>query len=325
MRLVIYGAGAVGGLIGAGLSRAGHEVALIARGSHHEMLREHGLTVDDPTGRSHFQLPVVDTPTKLDFQSVDAVILAMKTQDSLVALEQLSRCAPPTVHVVCAQNGVENERLALRFFERVYGLCVVGGAAHLEPGVVVAESGPMFGSFDLGRYPDGLDTFSSSLADALRGAWVVFERPDVMRWKYTKLLRNLVLAVQALCGPNVRQGKFFDVVRAEGEACLRAAGIAFATDFEWRAARASAPAVTLAPGGRTIGGSSWQSLARGTGTIETAYLNGEVLLLARQYGLAAPANQLLYELGIEAAATGQAPGGWTEHQLFDLLAERVVT
>ena len=48
MRFVVYGAGAVGGVIGAHLFRGGHDVTLIARGAHQEAIRERGLRFDTP-------------------------------------------------------------------------------------------------------------------------------------------------------------------------------------------------------------------------------------------------------------------------------------
>ena len=321
MRFIIYGAGAVGGVIGAGLSRAGSEVLLIARGAHHDAIAKDGLRLIAPDATVELAIPVVRSPRDIEFREDDVVVLGMKTQDTLDALNALASAAPSSTTVVCAQNGVENERLALRLFENVYGICIVGGTAHLEPGTVSAESGPVFGSLDIGRYPRGLDQRAHVISAALEdGGWLMFPREDVMAWKYTKLLRNLVLAVQALCGPNMRQGAFFDLARAEGERCLEAAGIAFVTDAEWAAARSLGPPVPLPPEGRTIGGSSWQSLARGTGSIESAYLNGEIILLGRLYGVETPANQILYELGLHAAHTGEPPGGRTEEELFELLA-----
>lgn len=319
MRYIIYGAGAIGGVVGAGLFRAGNDVVLIARGEHYEAIKEKGLEVNDPTGRSKFPIQIVNHPRELSYGNDDVVMLAMKSQDTLMSLNELVKVAPVTTSVVCVQNGVENERTALRFFANVYGVCVVGGTTYLEPGIVLAESGPIFGSLDIGRYPEGLDARALTISDALADSWMMFPRERVMEWKYTKMLRNLVLAVQALCGANVRQGKFFDIARAEGEVCLRAAGIGFVDDDEWSRARALGPEVPLPPGGRTLGGSSWQSLARGTGSIESAYLNGEILLLARQHGLEVPANLLLYELGVKAAATGQQPGTMAEGDLFRLL------
>lgn len=322
MRYIIYGAGAVGGAVGAGLHRTGHEVILIARGKHLEALNADGLTLVEPTATTTYSIPAVSHPGEISIGPDDVVMLAMKSQDTLEALVELSKITPVTTPIICAQNGVENERVALRFFENVYGVCVVGGSAYVDPGVVMVESGPIFGSLDIGRYPSGLDARTREIADALRSSWVMFERERVMEWKYTKMLRNLVLAIQALCGPNVRQGQFFDLARAEGQVCLRAAGITYIDDDSWAQARAQGPEVVMPSGGRTVGGSSWQSLARGTGSIESAYLNGEILMLARIHGIDAPANELLYELGVQAAASGQAPGTMTEADLFVMLEQR---
>lgn len=307
-----------------GLHRSGHDVVLIARGAHLEAIERSGLTLVDPSGTSTAAIPVVAHPDDLDIAEGDVVMLAMKSQDTLEALRELSRTAPVSTPIACVQNGVENERVALRLFENVYGVCVVGGSAYLEPGVVMAESGPVFGSLDIGRYPTGRDRLVDLFVDHLSPDWVVFARDRVMDWKYTKLLRNLVLAVQALCGANVRQGAFFKLVREEGEACLRAASIAFIDDAAWNEARALGPEVPLAPTGRVIGGSSWQSLARATGSIETAFLNGEILMLSRILGIDAPANELLYDLTLEASRTRQPPGQMTEDDLFALLAKRTL-
>ena len=130
MRFVVYGAGAVGGVIGARLHQGGHDVALIARGSHLEAIRERGLRLDTPDGSAVLELPVAGHPAELDLGDDDVVLLAMKTQDTAAALTALAGCAPG-VPVVCVQNGVENERLALRAFERVYGVVVMLSLIHI--------------------------------------------------------------------------------------------------------------------------------------------------------------------------------------------------
>ena len=56
------------------------------------------------------------------------------------------------------------------------------------------------------------------------------------------------------------------------------------------------------------GGSTWQSLARSTGRIETDFLNGEIVLLGRLHGVPTPVNEKLARLGHELVATGAAPG-----------------
>ena len=93
---------------------------------------------------------------------------------------------------MCLQNGVDNERVALRSFDDVYGVCVMLPAAHLEPGIVTAHASPVAGILDIGRYPNGIDDRAAEIAAALTGATFISEpRADIMRWKYRKLVMNL--------------------------------------------------------------------------------------------------------------------------------------
>jgi 2-dehydropantoate 2-reductase len=63
------------------------------------------------------------------------------------------------------------------------------------------------------------------------------------------------------------------------------------------------------------GGSTWQSLARGSG-VETDYLNGEIAHLGRLYGVPAPANARIQTLMTEAATRGAGPGTMTPTRLL---------
>ena len=57
------------------------------------------------------------------------------------------------------------------------------------------------------------------------------------------------------------------------------------------------------------GGSTWQSLRRGAGSIETDYLNGEIVLLGRVHGIPTPANETVQALANELSRNGKGPGG----------------
>src|SRR6185503_3463808 len=116
---------------------------------------------------------------------------------------------------------------------------------------------------------------------------------DASRWKYRKLIMNLGNALEALCGPAARAGRLADLVKAEGEACLAAAGIDVASEAEDQARRGDRLAMRPVGGERRGGGSSWQSLRRRHGSIEADYLNGEIVLLGRLHGVPTPANALL--------------------------------
>ena len=321
MRFIVYGAGAIGAVIGAGLHQAGYEVALIARGAHAQALRERGLRVESHAGSPQLQLRVAEHPRELELDSArDLVILAMKTQHLEHALSELAAVAPADLPVACAQNGVEAERLALRRFARVQAISVLVPAVYLEPGVVQVFATPLSGVLDLGRYPSGHDALSESLSAAFRAANFGSEvRDDIQVAKYSKLIANLGNAIEALSGPEGRKGTVAEIVREEAFAVLRAAGIKIDLDA---AAKRSALVIPK-PLGETPrpGGSSWQSLSRGTGNIETDYLNGEIVLLGRLHGVATPANQLLQRLANEHARALRAPGSLPLQELGRLVQQ----
>jgi 2-dehydropantoate 2-reductase len=320
MRFIVYGAGAIGGVVGALLYEQGADVQLVARGPHAAAIEARGLTVESAAGRRLVPVPVADRPPP--GQPGDVVLLAMKSQDTPDALLTLGQVALPSTPVVCVQNGVENERAAMRLFPNVYGVCVMCPAAHLEPGVVQSFSAPIPGLLDVGRYPSGTDETSSRIAASFRAAtFASIERVDVMRWKYRKLLTNLANAVEAVCQPPGRAA-IIDLAREEGVACLEAAGIEFASAEEDRTRRGDL-LHRQALGGRTKGGSSsWQSLARGAGSIESDYLNSEIVLLGRQHGIPTPVNSLLQELAVDLAGRHARPGMMSTAALYRQLAGR---
>jgi 2-dehydropantoate 2-reductase len=319
VRFVIYGAGAIGGTIAA---RLGGDVTVIARGAHAAAIRERGLRVVSPDGESVARVAVVEHPRDIAWRGDEVVVLAMKSQDAEAALVALAAAAPPAITVVCAQNGVANERAALRRFADVVAMCVMMPAQHAEPGVVTAWSAPITGLLDVGRYPSsarGVDAGVESIAAALGVAgFESIARPDIMRWKYKKLLLNLGNAAQAACGtgPDVARERVIALARDEANRVLAAAGIAVASDDEDRARRGDKLQQRPIAGNTRGGGSSWQSLARGSGSIETDYLNGEIVLLGRLHGIATPANALLQRTANALARERRAPGSISASELL---------
>ncbi|WP_116952513.1 ketopantoate reductase family protein [Jiangella endophytica] len=322
MAFVIYGAGAIGGVLGARLHSAGFDVRLIARGAHLSAIRSGGLRVQSPDGTTTVPVPAYGSPAEAGVEPGDVVVLTMKSQDTPAALEQLRAAAEPSTPVVCVQNGVANERLALRLFSHVYGVCVMFPAAHVEPGVVQARSTPVPGILDLGRYPGGVDETGRSVAGAFAKAGFVSEpREDIMRWKYRKLVMNLGNAVTALCGTGDGDAaRVTALLRDEGESVLAAAGIDVVDDQTDQARRGDLLRMPAFEGQAPGGGSSVQSLLRGTGSIEADYLNGEIVLLARLHGVPAPANELVRQLAVVAARERVAPGSVPAGELLARLA-----
>ncbi|GED84031.1 ketopantoate reductase family protein [Streptomyces sp. 6-11-2] len=329
MRYIIIGAGAVGGAIGGRLAQSGREVVLVARGAHLAALREGGLRLTVPEGELTYRLPAVDGPEALgELRADDVLVLAVKTQDTEAALAVWGPApvagggtAERTLPLLCAQNGVEGQRLALRRFRHVYGVCVWLPATHVEPGAVSAAGTPLTGLLHLGRYPRGTDDtlrrVSADLESARFEAPVV---PDVSRWQYAKLLGNLANAIEAVSGPldNEETRALYARVRAEGEAVLAAAGIPWASAEEQQKVRGDKITLVPLPGAPRGGGSSWQSLVRGTGSIEADHLNGEIVLLGRLHGVPAPLNELLQHLAGTFARERRAPGSLPPAELVRL-------
>lgn len=326
VRFIVYGAGAIGGVVGARLHQAGHQVALVARGAHREAIARDGLVIESPEGTEHLAIPVVGDPSELDWGEPAVVVLSVKGQDTQGALERLGAVAPSSTPVVCAQNGVENERMVLRRFEHAYAMCVVCAATHLRPGVVQVHFTPVSGLMDLGRYPAGVDGTADRVAAALSAAtFDSVARADIMRWKYRKLVHNLVNAVEALCGSAGRGSAIGRRAQAEGEAVLLAAGIDVATAEEDRARRGSllfgdGRALASTASGGWSGGSSWQSVVRGAGSVEADFLNGEIALLGRLHGIPTPVNALLQRRVNQMVALGQQPGVVTPEELLSLVS-----
>ncbi|HEV2311245.1 MAG TPA: ketopantoate reductase C-terminal domain-containing protein, partial [Acidimicrobiia bacterium] len=132
-----------------------------------------------------------------------------------------------------------------------------------------------------------------------------------------KLLLNLANALEVVCGRGHVAGDLARRARDEGMACLTAAGIPFVSEEEDRARRAD-----LVPrgGGRGGGGSSWQSVARGTGDVEADFLNGEIVRLGRTHGVPTPVNAALQRLAGDVARGRVEPGSLAEADVVRLLS-----
>jgi 2-dehydropantoate 2-reductase len=321
VRYVIIGAGAVGGSLGACLSASGHSVVLVARGTHYEAIRDHGLRFETPDSAKVVPVPVVSDLSDAHITADDVVLLAVKSQDTEGALTALVGNAPVDTPIVCLQNGVENERVALRRFARVYGGMVIVPATYLSPGTVSVGSSPTLGICDIGAYPSGSDEVTKDLAAALVASrWSSEAFPNIMRIKYGKLLENLSNALQIALGLDQRGSDVGTIVRDEGVACLEAAEIDYAPSAEMRERRARSLSARPVSGQSRVGASTWQSVARGTGTVETDFLNGEISLLGRIHGIPTPANALLQAISADVASGRRASGSMSEDEFRAELA-----
>ena len=145
-----------------------------------------------------------------------------------------------------------------------------------------------------------------------------------MPWKYAKLLLNLLNVLQACLSDYEDSSNLRGLVRTEALTCFSAAQIECADKTQVRQRAVSSAGQPLVPmldipGYPRTAGSSWQSLARGTGDIETEYLNGEICLLGRQIGLPTPANNACVQMARQTVSQGLGPNHFSCAQLEQLI------
>ena len=301
---MIIGAGAIGVTLAAELHRSGHPVALIARGAQLQAAKAEGITYVRPHGHSLVRANVYGGPDELRLTGEDVLVLATKTQDASAALALWSEqpvslangartTAGAALPLLTTQNGLETERLALRHFETVYASVLVLAATYVEPGVVVAPSAPSVGIAWIGAFPDRSEPRLQAIARDLRRANLeTLVVDDISQVKNAKLAMSSTFVLDALYKASELRDRAAALVSAETQEILEGAGglADLSDDLAQRFPRIQHHEVA---GYEARGGNStWQSLSR-SGTLETDYLNGEVVLQARLQRRAAPINRAL--------------------------------
>jgi 2-dehydropantoate 2-reductase len=150
LRVAIFGAGGVGGYLGARLSEAGQDVSLVARGAHLEAIRERGLRLESIAGDVTVR-PGAATDDPAEIGPVDAVVVATKTWQLAEAVRSMPPLVGPDTMVVPVLNGVDAAGIlsdALGKEHVIGGLCgmisFVAGPGHIrhqgaEPWVTFGE------------------------------------------------------------------------------------------------------------------------------------------------------------------------------------------
>lgn len=319
MRYIIYGAGGIGSIMGGHLARTGHDVVLIGRPGHVDAINKQGLRLVTPLETYVLQIPAVTGPGQIDVTADDIICLCMKGQDTEPALRDL-KSVTDNVPVFCFQNGVRNEEIAAQYYPDVYGVMVRVGAVYTNDGEVTARREPP-GWYIIGRYPAGKDSLVDAVAGGLREAgYLVRTSADVMPYKWGKLMANLGNAIDAITGSDWgSQRSLYRAVFEEARTILEKAGIRWVSQEqvgrEW-------PETSTSVRGQITTeahSSTWQSLARRQGSVETEFLNGEIVRVAKGLGLAAPLNEKLVIITGEMAASHDLPGRYTVADLSGML------
>ena len=260
MRICVYGAGAIGGLIGARLAQAGEDVTLIARGPHLAAMRERGLRLLAEDKEATLSPKMAASAAEADEQ--DYVIVALKASAVAGAVEAMQPLLGRETAVVMAVNGLpwwyfhglegpwrdrrlksldpEDKQWRGIGPDRVIGCVVYPAAEVVEAGVIRHISGDRF---SLGE-PDGS---RSPRVEALSQAFIRagFKAPvktDIRTEIWVKLWGNVAFnPISALTGGTLRQICTDPITRAlarrvmgEAEAIAAEFGIKMPIDVERR-------------------------------------------------------------------------------------------
>ena len=297
MRIVIMGAGGLGGYFGARLAAAGNDVAFIARGAHLTAIREHGLRVESALGNLHLRdVAATDDPGTLS--PADVVMIAVKLWDTEAAAEAVRPLVRPGTAVVSFQNGVSKDDVLTSILGRE---AVIGGVGQI--GVVIASPGVIrhtgtmakliFGELDNTRTPR-----VEALLDACTAAGIdaeIAENINLAIWQKfaflvpmsacTASMRSTIGAIRA----NPQARAFLVDITREVVAVGRALGVNLADDFvEQRMGFVE----TLPP---QMTASMQGDLARGN-RLELPWLSGAVVELGKRTGVPTPLNRAVADI-----------------------------
>ncbi|HVM46040.1 MAG TPA: 2-dehydropantoate 2-reductase [Candidatus Thermoplasmatota archaeon] len=312
--ILVVGAGALGGLLGALLMEKGHDALLLSRSHAPPRMRLEGGAYGPDR-----DVPVQAATSAPDGLRPDLVIVGVKTQDLEAALAQHAR-AMGDAPVVALQNGLAQDDIVLGAVGPARAVaCVVAlDATHLDPGRVRCDRP---GTLLVGPVRPEAQAAAERAASLLAQVVRVQRVDNVRGARWTKLLVNLQNVIPAITDLSYQEVAAHPqlaraVVRMvrEARAVADAEGVTLAP-LPWTnpmllramsrmpealALRFYAARVKTVLGDKPAYGSTWQSVRRGQ-SVETEWLNGEVARRGLARGVATPVNARAVELAAKGA------------------------
>ena len=206
-RLAVFGAGAIGGQVGARMFAAGHDVTLIEPWPEQfRAIRDSGLRIEDEKGPVLHRPPVVQ-PDQIDrIAPVDLLFLAVKSYDSDAAVKTVLPHLSPQAWVVSTQNGINEEIIAQRVDRgRILGVVILINAVLEAPGQIQVSTQSVSRSSNLnapgayvGEFAGSSDRKAREVARYVNSVWPAKTTRDLMAMRWTKLATSAM--VNALSG-----------------------------------------------------------------------------------------------------------------------------
>jgi 2-dehydropantoate 2-reductase len=325
MRVLCYGAGAVGSLVAGRLSETGAAVTVLARRSHVAAIRTWGLTLETPSGR--VVCKKVDSVTSVDDLTAapDLVLLSVKSYQTQDALGDLAALAKGGARILSLQNGIGNEEAiaAVAGPDRTLAGSLTISVSVVQPGVVRQNAG----SGGMAIAPVGAGAVEST-ANAVRLFQQAGFRTDPHRnyraMKWSKLFLNMITNASSAIldlSPRdiVRDPRLFHLEREavlEAVRVVRSLGLrpvplpgypvpllqAAIAAPEWVARAILGGRIAQSRGGKMP--TLWVDLERGRRQSEVEVLNGAVAREGARLGIPTPINAMLTD-ALLALASGR--------------------
>jgi 2-dehydropantoate 2-reductase len=309
MKIAVIGAGAIGSVVAAYLSKAGLDVTLIGKKDQVDVISENGLHVRGVRGGEVVKLKAL---TQLN-ERCDLAIFATKTQDLEQAYRHNKRFLEDSL-ILMTQNGVQADQILSQHLgkEKMLSSIVMFGATYTKPGEVVFN---FEGDWIIGRSYMPVDAKTMEVADLLEKGFKVVISDDIMGMKWLKLFVNFNNCICAILGKSMQETfKDLDFCRLsvlllkEGIAVVQKADVRLVSLPQFPAERIHALAgmpmeqavgiihktlTTLSK--EPLYGSILQSIMRKR-VSEIDFINGEIVALGKRIKQPTPLNERMVEL-----------------------------
>lgn len=296
MKIVVVGAGAIGGLFGSFLYKSGEDVTFVDINKEHVgVMRSAGLTVVRPSGTEVFKVQV--TTQMEEAGRPDLIIFAVKAYDNQQAAEDCLKIIEPATTVLTVQNGVGNVDTlsAVLGRDRIITGTTAFGCTVLGPGKIQPSER---GSISIGELDGQITARLQKVVDIFVKAGVemqISQNVDSLIW--TKLLVNVGInalgAITLLTNGQLLEHEETAALQAavvqEGAAVAKAQGISFMVDDILEHVR------SVARGTYNNKASMRQDIERGSRT-EVLSINGAIVAAGKALGIPTPVNETLTKL-----------------------------
>jgi 2-dehydropantoate 2-reductase len=327
-RYIVFGAGAIGSILGAALHRSGQNAVLVGRGPHVQAIRKDGLQLISDGVLRRIKVSAIEDLRALKPRPDDILLLTVKSQDTEAAARQLSGTYGPTTAIASLQNAVRNEEILARQFQQVYGGLVEFSGNYLSSGFVEHTRNNLVA---IGRYPEGADATAERIAADLSTAGFRAEcHPQVMNLKWWKLLLNVNNALLALLGCWLQRAHSDpDIYPLMADVMGESLGVLRSANIHPQAPAGLPPIETTIeklrngqfaceydlPVEKRTYPSTWQDLRLQRHATEVDFLNGEIVRLGRNLGVSTPLNSILVDLIHSAVEHKDPPGKHTPAEI----------